>query len=325
MEVDIYIRERNGAGEIRIPWLPEKINYDSGDATMVTYDIMDKGPVAIQTGTGLKTVSWESIFPGIFRRDESLMRGDKEEPKTYHAILEMWKQNRVPLNVLVVGYPINFDAKIESYTANPEGGFGDISYDVAFVEDRDIRITSMNATSDVAENQNKRTTAQGNTYTVKTGDTLWKIAQAKLGAGSKWQTIYNANKEVIESTAKKHGYKDSDNGRRIFPGTVITIPSTTSNKKSTTAATTGSGASGASGGSSGSAVTLTIQFVGDQSDWGSVSVYVNNQLRYGGSTGTLMTLKHYDSVAIHTVGKCNVSERWFTMLGNKTVTITWQK
>ena len=35
---------------------------------------------------------------------------------------------------------------------------------------------------------------------------------------------YNANKEVIEATAKAHGKANSDNGRWIWPGTVLTIP-----------------------------------------------------------------------------------------------------
>jgi LysM repeat protein len=56
-------------------------------------------------------------------------------------------------------------------------------------------------------------------YTVRSGDTLSGIA-SKLGIGS-WQTLYNNNKSVIESTAKNHGYSSSDNGHWIFPGEVL--------------------------------------------------------------------------------------------------------
>lgn len=50
-------------------------------------------------------------------------------------------------------------------------------------------------------------------YTVVSGDTLSKIAHAKLGAASKWPTIYSANKGVIGS-----------NPNLIFPGQRYTIP-----------------------------------------------------------------------------------------------------
>ena len=62
------------------------------------------------------------------------------------------------------------------------------------------------------------------TYTVKSGDCLWNIARAFYGDSTKWTTIYNANKSVIESTAKKYGKKSSSNGHWIYPGTKLTIP-----------------------------------------------------------------------------------------------------
>ena len=64
------------------------------------------------------------------------------------------------------------------------------------------------------------------TYTVAAGDNLIKIARKFYGGsgveGSK--KIYEANKEVIESTAKKNGKASSCNGWWIFSGTKLTIP-----------------------------------------------------------------------------------------------------
>ena len=51
-----------------------------------------------------------------------------------------------------------------------------------------------------------------------------RYAQKYLGKGSQWQTIYNANKEIIEQTAKKYGKSSSNNGYWIFPGITLTIP-----------------------------------------------------------------------------------------------------
>ena len=50
------------------------------------------------------------------------------------------------------------------------------------------------------------------TYTVQSGDTLWKIAETVYGDGSAYQKIFEANQELLESPD------------RIFPGQELTIP-----------------------------------------------------------------------------------------------------
>lgn len=65
---------------------------------------------------------------------------------------------------------------------------------------------------------------QSKTYTIVSGDTLWKISTKELGSGAKYMQIYNANSGVIESAAKSHGKSSSSNGHWIYPGTTLTIP-----------------------------------------------------------------------------------------------------
>lgn len=48
-------------------------------------------------------------------------------------------------------------------------------------------------------------------------------AQCYLGDGLRWEEIYELNKDVIEDTAKQHGFSSSERGWWIFPGTVIKI------------------------------------------------------------------------------------------------------
>ena len=55
-------------------------------------------------------------------------------------------------------------------------------------------------------------------------DNKTKASKKYYGNGAKWKTIYNANKSIIESTAKKYGKKSSSNGHWIYPGTKLTIP-----------------------------------------------------------------------------------------------------
>jgi len=54
--------------------------------------------------------------------------------------------------------------------------------------------------------------AEDRSYTVQSGDTLWKIAQEMYGDGSKYMKIFDANSELLE------------NPDRIFPGQELTIP-----------------------------------------------------------------------------------------------------
>jgi nucleoid-associated protein YgaU len=52
----------------------------------------------------------------------------------------------------------------------------------------------------------------GRTYTVQSGDTLWKIADEMYGDGSKYTKIFDANTSLLE-------HPD-----RIFPGQELHIP-----------------------------------------------------------------------------------------------------
>jgi nucleoid-associated protein YgaU len=49
-------------------------------------------------------------------------------------------------------------------------------------------------------------------YTVEKGDTLWKIAEEKLGKGARYTEIFEANKPMLSDPDK------------IFPGQVLRIP-----------------------------------------------------------------------------------------------------
>lgn len=51
-----------------------------------------------------------------------------------------------------------------------------------------------------------------NTHTVKRGDTLWAIAKAAYGDGSKYPMIFEANKPMLSDPDK------------IYPGQVLRIP-----------------------------------------------------------------------------------------------------
>lgn len=222
MQVDIYIREKSGIRQVRIPLLPEEITFKSGDATGVTYDIMGLGEVVIPSGTELGSWSWKSEFPGFLREHDPMIRGTWYQPHEYDSILNDWKKNGTELNLLVIGYPINVDVYLKEYHGAAVGAFGDIYYEISFIEARSIVVTTTKVEQTAADTTRPATTSS--TYVIKSGDTLWAIATKFYGTGTKWSDIYNANKDIIEATAKKYGRKSSDNGHWIYPGVTLTIP-----------------------------------------------------------------------------------------------------
>ena len=56
--------------------------------------------------------------------------------------------------------------------------------------------------------------ASSDTYTVVSGDSLWKIASKQLGNGSRWTEIYDLNKDTVKSPSV------------IFVGQILKMPLT---------------------------------------------------------------------------------------------------
>ncbi len=82
----------------------------------------------------------------------------------------------------------------------------------------------INGVSVATVTQIKKADSGEKTYTIVSGDTLWKISAKFLGSGAKYMQIYNANSGTIEDAAKSHGKSSSSNGHWIYPGTTLAIP-----------------------------------------------------------------------------------------------------
>lgn len=221
MTVDIYIEEKSGKRGIRIPLLPEEISFPNGKVTFISSDIMGRGEVVEPSGTDLFECFWSSEFPGAQRKDDPMIRGEWKDPKSYVTILQDWMKKGTMLTILVIGYPVNMDVYIKEFEPKATGAFGDISYDIGFVEARTITIIS-----DKADNQQPpvRNQYKANNYKILDGETLWEIAEKFYGDGSKWERIYNANKDIIEAHARDRGMANSQHGRWVWGGTIIVIP-----------------------------------------------------------------------------------------------------
>lgn len=226
-QTDIFITEKTGAKrQVRIPWLPDRVSFSSGGTKFVSYDIMDIGDIKKQHGETLRGFAWESFLPGAGHKHLPFLKGAWVEPIRYQEMFSGWQRFGTPLRLIMTGTPINHDVQIDEYHVDYSGAFGDYKYSIKFIDDRDLVISSTGdpETAPAAESKRTETVSTKETHTIVSGDTLWGIAQKYLSNGAKWQSVYDANKSAIEDMAKKRGYSGSDNGSKIFPGTILTIP-----------------------------------------------------------------------------------------------------
>ena len=229
--MDIYItgnlpKNENDSGrsiKLRIPALPPSITYRCG-AQMAEYQILDKGPVSLPSGNELTEYEWSAILPGKGHKNQPWIRGKWIDPKTIENYFSVWKKNGVKLKLLITGTPVNAYVYLKDYEITFSGAHGDYSYSVTFISAIDIKVSYTKVSRPAPKRTVPEKKSSKRTHKVKSGDCLWNIAKKYYGNGSQYTKIYKANKSVIESTAKKHGYSSSRNGHWIFPGTVLTIP-----------------------------------------------------------------------------------------------------
>ncbi|MDO4305982.1 MAG: LysM peptidoglycan-binding domain-containing protein [Eubacteriales bacterium] len=230
--MDAYITPSGGA-RTQFPMMPEKISLGA-DAKFMTYSIISLGDVKIPRGKGIKEISWSGIFPGKPRKNNPLVAA-WIAPDTLIKRMEQYRDNGTVCNLLVTGTCINYSVYVSSFKGKYTGGSGDFQYEIKFIiateikiyTTKELKIKTPAKTKRTASKKSQKKSSSGSkttTYTAKSCDTLSRIALKQLGKAARYPEIYKLNKNKIESEAKKHGKKSSNNGHWIYPGTKLTIP-----------------------------------------------------------------------------------------------------
>lgn len=220
--MDIHFTEIETGSRLTLSMLPEKVKR-KGDAQFQTYDIINIGEVKIPKGTNLLTFSWNGTLPGRSRRSASYVKSHYwHSPEEIQNIWEKWRANGTKIRLMVTETPINYDVQLDSYTAEATGGNGDYEYSISFIEAKPVEVYTVNELSikpSTKTNASSTSTrppaakAAAKIYTVKSGDSLWKIAQKTLGKGGRYAEIANLNSDKVK------------NPNNIYPGQVLTLPS----------------------------------------------------------------------------------------------------
>jgi LysM repeat protein len=215
----IYVTDTTSKEKTIIPMLPDEIYFNAA-ANFLTYDIMDIGEMKLPKGAALTTLSWDAIFPGKVIKSAPYVQGTWQQPDNYVRLFDRYKYQGTPLQIEATNSSINMPVYVSEFDVTFKASYG-WDYSITFVQRKTIQVTTVSSTatagSTAAKSASKstaatRTVTSTKTYTVKKGDSLWKIAEKYLGAGSRYMEIYNANKSKLK------------NSNTIYPGQILNIP-----------------------------------------------------------------------------------------------------
>lgn len=230
--MNIKLIPAGNGSKFTFPALSEKVQGKYG-AKYQSFDIISQGTVKVPKGTDVAEFTWDGVFFGKSKRNEPIVKKNSwKEPNECVKILSNFMKNETVLNLIVTETWINVDVTISSFQPRPVGAYGNVEYSITFVQKKplqiyttdELKIAKFVKKTKPRNDSGGSSVGGGSTYTVVSGDTLWGIASKKLGSGSKWTLIYDANAGTIEAEAKKHGKSSSDHGHWIWPGEVLTIP-----------------------------------------------------------------------------------------------------
>lgn len=220
MAIEVWLKYSN-TDKIRLPVVPEELELES-PFDVNTVNVAQLGAVTTPGFRQLKTITLESFFPRDYNPTYCDYKGF-DSPESYVKRVEAWRDLRKPLQLVITGTNINMTVLIDDFTTTIAAGHvGDIYFSISFIQYKEppsTLITPSSTTTTTGKNEtrpskvNTATVTATTTYTVKSGDSLWKIAVNFYSKGSEWRKIYNANTKVIGA-----------NPNLIYPGQKLVIP-----------------------------------------------------------------------------------------------------
>lgn len=261
--MDFYLTNLRTGSRLRFPLLPDRLNVKTG-ANALSFMVIKTGEVKVPRGTNVTGYSWNGTFPGKNMRHMSFVF-DWQEPRKIVALLQDWMSRGDTLRFMATEVGINVDVFIDTFVFDYYGT-GNISYTLNLTKRIELTITTVQGTPPPPRKQPKRPTITGGgsssssstgggksggssggtsggsrggspgggggSYRVKAGDSLYSIAKAMLGDGSRFMEIYNMNKATIDAANKGKGVSKYT----LQPGIYLKLPAKRATAKANTVA-----------------------------------------------------------------------------------------
>ena len=218
-------------GNVLLPIPPKKLELKISNQNK-TYDLMNYSEINVLKNPGLTSIEFEVLLPNV-KYPFAMYKNNFQNAKYYLGILEKLKVNRSAFQFIVIRkfpngkgiFDTNIKVSVEDYTITDttDEGF-DTKVKIKLKQYREystktVKVTIKQykppvVTRTVTTNNTAAVASKpsGQNYIVKRGDCLWNIAKRFYGNGSKYTTIYNANRDKIK------------NPNLIYPNQVLWIP-----------------------------------------------------------------------------------------------------
>ena len=216
-------------GGVLMPITPSKVKVKINNQND-TLTLINGEEINILKEPGLTDVSFDLLLPQV---SYPFTNGGAQSADYYLSLFERLKTSKQPFQFILNRsmpsgrrlFYTNLTVGMEDYqiTDDAEEGF-DITVTVSLKQYRHYGTKTVTIqpaptpaeTPTATVEQPQRETSQApqqTTYTVKSGDCLWNIAKKYLGDGSRYNEIYELNKDKIT------------NPNLIYAGQVLTLPS----------------------------------------------------------------------------------------------------